>query len=863
MSNCKKLSNYELRKRLFGDENDEPVNKGGATKSSGFPGEYHAILKLPDGSYGKANYMGPGTQLIKRLERGDQPRTYTDKVSQAHDIRYGLAKSQEEVAKADKKMIETLQKASGKDSNFNIQMGLRPIQAKYYAEKFGVIKPGRIASFGDTTPGKDTDLLRSTLATLESEGFGLAGGCATCQMNNVIGFDGGCLSCMCGGSILDDIKNKPEQGLTTNKINEILNIVKFDNKSSIIFGSYAYSAQPFASDIDMRSVVIGCCTQEVIFKKMKKILQDIPKKLSKKRGVYFGEIKVGYDMRYFIDIDNSQFSDVIENLYYDKLLSVNEYNKIMNLYENNDKNSRDELKEIIRNLYILRWSRDEIIKGFKILKGNKKITLLQAMRQRTQIKVDIFAPINGRYIEVSNFYYMIIYRMLNESNEVEILNIDHEKLDSTYIAQMKTEVRKLSSPVFENLFKMAKRMWLLGRASKDEELLEKLTPLFQGNIARINQIKVDIDTLLIILRIIKNPPYQAIMGQIDNFKVRIAYVNDIDLNFDKIYEILDSIVNNYKKNTYNFTKKQRELTIESLEALLKYLKGIVRENTLIYLKNVGLYPVPQYIYNIPEGDGTEGEYISSFVNNVVNNKQVSGGEGTSEGAIKGWETRRKNEKKVTFIEPLVEQIKPIKTIKSKDEATIVNIYCGSQPSVSMAPFVQPISHAPSITPIIPQVPIVPAAPVAPKAPAVPIAPVAPKPFVPAKAPEASPEKVKNAIDELNDLLSKMTDSEAVERNKYKLGDRLEQIELKIGIAKKELNRENRVKNLAEMEAIRAQKQRELLGLKGVVGNGFNDIVADFLVNEVKGGNIKGVMQIIKDFPISDGTMENIFNKIKF
>ena len=45
------------------------------TARPGFPGEKHAILKLPNGKYGVGNYIGPGTHLVERLKRGDPPRT--------------------------------------------------------------------------------------------------------------------------------------------------------------------------------------------------------------------------------------------------------------------------------------------------------------------------------------------------------------------------------------------------------------------------------------------------------------------------------------------------------------------------------------------------------------------------------------------------------------------------------------------------------------------------------------------------------------------------------------------------------------------------------------------------------------------
>ena len=136
-----------------------------------FPGEKHAILKLPNGKWGQANYMGPGTELEKRLIRGDPPRTMSDKVAQAHDSRYGLATTQAGVAAADRKMIAKLQDMQKRrqDARINIEMGLRPIQAKLRAEQLGLVQPGTIASFGDVS---NRALVSDKLKQLEQEGFG-------------------------------------------------------------------------------------------------------------------------------------------------------------------------------------------------------------------------------------------------------------------------------------------------------------------------------------------------------------------------------------------------------------------------------------------------------------------------------------------------------------------------------------------------------------------------------------------------------------------------------------------------------------------------------------------------------------------
>jgi hypothetical protein len=144
---------------------------------SGFAGEKHAILKLPNGKFGVANYMGPGTHLEARLRRGDPPRTMSDKVAQAHDSRYALARSQSDVAAADRAMIKKLKEMQRKRQGnaMNIQMGLRPIQAKLRAEQLGLVKSGSIASFGDSLGTSGQSLVEGKLSQLEQEGFGLPG----------------------------------------------------------------------------------------------------------------------------------------------------------------------------------------------------------------------------------------------------------------------------------------------------------------------------------------------------------------------------------------------------------------------------------------------------------------------------------------------------------------------------------------------------------------------------------------------------------------------------------------------------------------------------------------------------------------
>ena len=118
--------------------------------------------------------MGPGTSLYQRLDRGDPPRTDADRASRAHDVRYSLASSPEEVAAADQIMVDVLQKirARRSDTLFNIKVGELPIRAKIFAEKHGLLKAGTIGSYGDA-PRERRTALREFIAKETAEGYGL------------------------------------------------------------------------------------------------------------------------------------------------------------------------------------------------------------------------------------------------------------------------------------------------------------------------------------------------------------------------------------------------------------------------------------------------------------------------------------------------------------------------------------------------------------------------------------------------------------------------------------------------------------------------------------------------------------------
>ena len=147
------------------------------TARPGFAGEAHAILKLPNGKNGVANYMGPHTNIIERIKRGDPGRTEVDKVSKAHDIRYAKAKTFDDIRNADNIMIkEVNQIAQNKSDNPRNIFVARAIAGKVKLEDMGLLK--KDAFSGDLSKkniSPENDALLTTALNQQGYGLKLAG----------------------------------------------------------------------------------------------------------------------------------------------------------------------------------------------------------------------------------------------------------------------------------------------------------------------------------------------------------------------------------------------------------------------------------------------------------------------------------------------------------------------------------------------------------------------------------------------------------------------------------------------------------------------------------------------------------------
>lgn len=141
-------------------------------------GEKHAPLRMPDGSFEVGNYIGPGTQAVKRIHRGDRGKTPVDDLAMRHDAFYSLARTKDEIRKADEDFLKILRKGVVKDKKGNLKTGEMGIIFKYLMEgKTGVLFPSqKELDKNDPNDEKLKDVIRMTdkMYGVQS-GYGLIG----------------------------------------------------------------------------------------------------------------------------------------------------------------------------------------------------------------------------------------------------------------------------------------------------------------------------------------------------------------------------------------------------------------------------------------------------------------------------------------------------------------------------------------------------------------------------------------------------------------------------------------------------------------------------------------------------------------
>lgn len=349
-----------------------------------------------------------------------------------------------------------------------------------------------------------------------------------------------------------------------------IRLVSFNPDSKPV-GSFAYKTQRYPGDIDINEDIKSCCGLKESVKKISNRLIEFAFRLSQQSFYYFADFKAGIDYRFYVQI-NKDLPNLINEWYNESLLTKNEHINMINAIK---ENNLEELKELIRNKYTVRWSLNDLLRGYTILPGNKQLNLEDAIQDKIIIKLDIWAPINNRYIEVTNF---IVLYYIDENGKQYVLSGERPE----YIKGVKDDIKLYLSESNLNVFKATKRIWLLANEFKDVKMLSRINRIINSDAGIMYQVISDIKTLIDMYKKINNLPYDFINNEIDDFRNRLSYVYNINFNEKYIDDQIINLINNLFS---------RENIIQILEEIEDHLLTRLNAYTLDYDLKTGILPI--------------------------------------------------------------------------------------------------------------------------------------------------------------------------------------------------------------------------------------------------------------------------------
>jgi len=416
-------------------------------------------------------------------------------------------------------------------------------------------------------------------------------------------------------SVINYLNPKTEKDFNKSTL-DIINIVTLEKDHKLLpVGSASYSIHKYPGDIDLMEKIEGKDYLNVFRKrlvnKFKRMVRRIEETHNKELPIFITDFKAGHDSRYDFyigeldkvngvvrDYDQSIIEDELNNLYSQKLITQKELSFILDKIEQfEDPPTLEnfyELNNFLKELRTIRWTPDEIIEGYKLLRGGKIMQLYDALIMNSIVKLDVIAPIQydkivcrnstfehlSRYTEVTNWFYIKqINPITNESKELTS-SIDYKKGLLNDIYKYSNE----EDPEY-NILKAAKRLWSYGAflvksgldVNTGNGILKLISPIMDSYIAILNSTKADLEVLEIVLRKDLDIPHDYIKLSVESIAVRLACYSGIDNNVNITKQILTML-----------DPVKDDFDVQSLNETMKFIKKIITKLTSEYLKCKGV-----------------------------------------------------------------------------------------------------------------------------------------------------------------------------------------------------------------------------------------------------------------------------------
>lgn len=356
---------------------------------------------------------------------------------------------------------------------------------------------------------------------------------------------------------------------------ELLKSMSFtDGKNVNVIGSMSLRSQVYAGDYDAYEKVSFRGTKTLIVKKLVNKFKSIIKSIQKIQLTYVGDIKSGSVEEWRIiqkPYNKEKSLEKLEELYKIKIISKKEFEEGKKRFIKNPSELDLLLLEQDFRPNIIRWKVWEVLKGFKILKDGRKFTLEEAFQTPTITKLDVMSWVqNNRFTDFSMIYE---FNINGETLNPGIKDFETSILENIYVLHSE-----------KKYYKMAKRLFSLAKYKNNTDILEILSPLFNGDLGRLYIVYGDIGTIEDLFEYENNLPYSKLEFEFNQFKGRLSnislpmYINKEKSMFDKI----DTLVRMEKlpTNKSRILNLLGELKSDLLEILSKYTEKFLKEKKI-------------------------------------------------------------------------------------------------------------------------------------------------------------------------------------------------------------------------------------------------------------------------------------------
>jgi hypothetical protein len=346
---------------------------------------------------------------------------------------------------------------------------------------------------------------------------------------------------------MPDIFKEKSLEMVNNNVTEFINEFAIKGKYRLI-GSNSLRAIHYASDYDVETQLRDI-TPQMVTKRFRQQFYDA----KKSDNMWIIDFKCGWDTRL---VYRGDFSNDSVKIYLKNILIPKSYREKVMRAKGEDR------VDLIRDLYILRWKYDDIMKGeVKLFDGTYK-KLVDCILDKTPLKIDLIGKVGDMFVEMSENYYITIGNQKNYNKKPTRKELEADFQDDIHYYASRDK------------FKALKRIFSLMEIEGEKGVrMENLVTFFNGEIGMLNKIKNELNILKALLEQDFRPVKQKdIYNNLQVIKEQIANIYKIKLS-DKLFKLIDSTTADNVLVGINWLISyfQEKINLNSKDFLKKYL----------------------------------------------------------------------------------------------------------------------------------------------------------------------------------------------------------------------------------------------------------------------------------------------------